>query len=113
MLDRPFVNCFWGDTNNGFLVVRTRIHDGLRTLQELLDYYHDRILVEKEYVKRLERLNSKIPLGSHETGSLKKALDSLAVENRHMAQYSDKLKVWHNRATIDSTISHQCTRKRC
>ncbi|EDK39557.2 hypothetical protein PGUG_03655 [Meyerozyma guilliermondii ATCC 6260] len=90
MLDRPFVNCFWGDTNNGFSVVRTRIHDGLRTLQELLDYYHDRISVEKEYVKRLERLNSKIPLGSHETGSLKKAIDSLAVENRHMAQYSDK-----------------------
>ncbi|RLV83157.1 Septation protein imp2 [Meyerozyma sp. JA9] len=90
MLDRPFVNCFWGDSNNGFSVVRTRIHDGLRTLQELLDYYHDRISVEKEYVKRLERLNSKIPLGSHETGTLKKALDSLAAENRHMAQYSDK-----------------------
>lgn len=90
MLDRPFVNCFWGDTSSGFLVVSTRIHDGLRTLQELLDYYQERIQAEKDYLKRLERLNSKIRLGSHETGTLKKALDSLALENQHMAQYNDK-----------------------
>lgn len=89
-MERPFVNCFWGDGTAGFLAVRTRIHDGLNTLHELLDYYHDRVQLERDYAKRLHRLNAKTTVGSRETGSLRAALDKLALENAAMAAYSDK-----------------------
>lgn len=85
-----FVNNFWGRNDTGFRVVQTKMNDALNTLQELLDFYKERIQVEKDYNKKLERLNSKIILGSHETGTLKKSLDKLSLENKQMVKDNSK-----------------------
>lgn len=85
-----FVNCFWGDTQEGFRRVQERIQHGLNTLQELLDYYQERIRIEKEYSKRLEKLNSRVTLGSLETSSLKVSFDKLTQENKQMVKYTNK-----------------------
>ncbi|CUM46358.1 uncharacterized protein AC631_03989 [Debaryomyces fabryi] len=85
-----FVNNFWGHRDSGFRVIQTKIKHALTTLEELLDFYKERIQIEKDYNKRLEKLNGKILLGSRETGSLKKSLDKLALENKHMVKDNSK-----------------------
>ena len=85
-----FVNNFWGRRDSGFKVIQTKIKHALTTLEELLDFYKERIQIEKDYNKKLEKLNGKILLGSHETGSLKKSLDKLSLENKHMVKDNSK-----------------------
>lgn len=74
-----FVNLFWGPNDNGFRAIQSKIHASLATLQELLYFYKERLAIESEYNKRLERLSSS-RLGTRETGTLKVALDLLQHE---------------------------------
>lgn len=85
-----FVNNFWGQKDSGFSIIQTRIKSSINTLHELLDYYHERINIEKEYNKKLDKLNHKVVLGSNETGTLKKSLDKLQFENDQMCKYNNK-----------------------
>lgn len=85
-----FVNNFWGHRDSGFRVIQTKIKHALTTLEELLDFYKERIQIERDYNKRLEKLNRKIILGSRETGSLKKSLDKLSLESKHMVKDNSK-----------------------
>lgn len=91
MLDKPFVNQFWGDPEKGFNVLQTRIRQSLTTLDEIILFYKQRVAIEKEYTKRLEKLNSQVVLGSLETGTLKIALDKMQLENVHMIDHSSKM----------------------
>lgn len=87
--ERLFVNNFWDDKDVGFDTIVTRIKNSNLTMQELLDYYLERMNIEKEYNKKLERLNL-VALGSCETGLLKKSLDKLNYENNEMIKYNYK-----------------------
>ena len=73
--EKAFVNLFWGRKDDGFAAVQMRIKASLRTLHELLDFYKQKIEIEKEYNKRLGKLASSVTLGSGEMGSLKLAPD--------------------------------------
>lgn len=84
-----FVNNFWGN-DTGFITIQTKIKHSLSTLQELLDYYQERTLIEKDFNKKLTKLNGKISLGSHETGTLKISLDKLQLENGQAVKNSNK-----------------------
>lgn len=84
-----FVSSFWDEKDLGFQTVSKRIKNALITQQELLNYYSERVLIEKEYSKKLEKLNS-VPLGSFETGVLKKSLDKLNFENGEMVKSNNK-----------------------
>lgn len=97
----PFVNNFWDKDDKGFSVIQARMKDSLETLQELLGYYQERIQVEKEYNKRLLRLNKR-PLGSHETGSLKISLDKLNYENNQMVKHNNKFVETVNKKNIEN-----------
>ncbi|EGW30649.1 uncharacterized protein SPAPADRAFT_141736 [Spathaspora passalidarum NRRL Y-27907] len=88
--ESQFVNNFWGSGDYGYTTIQTRIKDSLRTMQELIDFYQEKIHVEKEYCKKLEKLSNKYPIGTHETGTLRKSLDKLNVENEHMIQNTYK-----------------------
>ncbi|CAH2352769.1 hypothetical protein CLIB1423_08S00672 [[Candida] railenensis] len=88
--DHSFVNNFWGHKDTGFQVIQTKIKHSLNTLQEILAFYQERIAIEKEYNKKLLKLNETIVLGSNETGSLKTSLDKLAMENYQMIKYNMK-----------------------
>lgn len=83
-----FVNNFWGTHDLGFGIIQTRIKSSVNTIQELLDYYQERISVEKEYNRKLDKLNHKVVLGSNETGLLKKSLDKMQLENAQMCKYN-------------------------
>lgn len=89
MSEAEFVNSFWGLNDNGFGIVQTKIKQSLGTLQELLHFYKEKIAIEKEYNKRLEKLQHE-SLGSSETGSLKVALDKLQGENSNMLAHNNK-----------------------
>ncbi|KAI5959357.1 HOF1 [Candida theae] len=86
-----FVNNFWGSSPEAsFSIITTRIKDALSTLNELIQFYHEKVNLEKDHSKRLERLSSKFPLGTHETGSMKKSLDKLHIENQFMIDCNTK-----------------------
>ncbi|KAI5959392.1 HOF1 [Candida pseudojiufengensis] len=86
-----FVNNFWGvSPEQSFHIISTRINDSLLTLKEMIIFYQEKISIEKEYNKRLEKLSHKCSIGSRETGTLKKSLDKLLVENQSMINYNWK-----------------------
>lgn len=89
-IDRPFVNQFWGLHDDGFPVAQARIKSSLATLEELLQFYKNRIAIEKEYSKKLEKMNSAVVLGSGETGTLKIALEKLQIETQNMVEMNHK-----------------------
>lgn len=89
MKDITFVNNFWDKDTNGYKVIVNRINHSLTTQQELLDYYQQRIDIEKEYTNKLEKLNQR-PMGSYETGTLKKSLNKLNYENIEMVKCNQK-----------------------
>lgn len=88
--ETTFVNNFWGQNEAGFQSIQTRIKHAVSTMQELLAYYLERMHIEKEYNKKLDRLNHKVVIGANETGSLKKALDKFAYENDQMCAQNQK-----------------------
>ncbi|CAD1811553.1 hypothetical protein FOB58_003653 [Candida parapsilosis] len=86
-----FVNNFWGSSPEAsFDIITTRIKDALSTLDELIQFYHEKVNIERDYTRRLEKLSSKFPLGTHETGSMKKSLDKLHIENQFMIDCNTK-----------------------
>ncbi|EGV64141.1 formin-binding protein [Yamadazyma tenuis] len=87
--ETAFVNNFWDDADVGYSHVVNRVKNSVSTMQELLDYYLERINIEKDYSRKLERLNS-LPLGRNETGVLKKSLDKLNYENNQMVKFNTK-----------------------
>lgn len=82
--EKAFINQFWGLHDGGFEVVQGRIKDSTATLNELLHYYKERVSIEKEYNKKLDKLNASTVLGSGEIGTLKVALDKLQAESQNM-----------------------------
>ncbi|GEQ71310.1 hypothetical protein JCM33374_g4992 [Metschnikowia sp. JCM 33374] len=82
--EKAFVNSFWGQKDDGFAAIQMRIQTSLATLHELLDFYKEKISIEKEYNKRLSKLASSLTLGSGEIGTLKIALDKLQNESANM-----------------------------
>ncbi|KAI5955369.1 HOF1 [Candida jiufengensis] len=86
-----FVNNFWGNSpEQSFHIISTRIKDSITTLTEIITFYQDKISIEKEYNKKLEKLSNKCIIGSKETGTLKKSLDKLNIENQSMINYNSK-----------------------
>ncbi|CAI5759622.1 unnamed protein product [Candida verbasci] len=86
-----FVNNFWGKSpEQSFKIISIRIKDSLNTLNELIQFYQEKLSIEKEYTKRLEKLSNRHGLGTHETGSLKKSFDKLLNENQEMIQFNHK-----------------------
>ncbi|OBA22694.1 hypothetical protein METBIDRAFT_35054 [Metschnikowia bicuspidata var. bicuspidata NRRL YB-4993] len=82
--EKAFVNLFWGHKDDGFAAIQMKIKTSLRTVHELLNFYKEKIAIEKDYNKRLSKLSSAMTLGSGETGSLKIALDKLQNESGNM-----------------------------
>lgn len=82
--ERAFVNQFWGLHDGGFAVAQARIKDSVATMEELLQFYKERVAIEKDYNKKLEKLNASTILGSGEIGTLKIALDKLQMESQNM-----------------------------
>lgn len=89
-VETAFVNRFWGQQEAGFQVIQTRLAHSLTTLQELLTFYKERVAIEKEYNKRLDKLVSSYTLGSGETGSIKVALEKLQNESGNMVRQNQK-----------------------
>ncbi|CAK9441104.1 uncharacterized protein LODBEIA_P49730 [Lodderomyces beijingensis] len=86
-----FVNNFWGSSpESSFQIVSTRIRDSQATLTEVVNFYSERTNIEQEYIRKLEKLQAKCPLGAHETGSMKKSLDKLGNENQAMINHGVK-----------------------
>ena len=85
-----FVNSFWGPMDSGFPVLQERLRNGRETLKSLLRFYEERIQIEKEHNKKLERLNGKIQGSFSETGTLKKSLDALGTLNKQMIKDNEK-----------------------
>lgn len=88
--EKAFVNSFWGLQDAGFAAVQLRIKTSQATLHELLTFYKERLAIEKEYNKRLEKLSTSSKYGQGETGSLKIALDKLLIESQRMVQQHNK-----------------------
>ena len=86
-----FVNNFWGSSpEQSFEIISIRIKDSIKTLYEVINFYQEKISIEKDYIKRLEKLQAKCPLGTHETGSLKRSLDKFHLENDTMIDHNVK-----------------------
>lgn len=78
-----FVLNFWGTSrDDAFDVIHHRIKHGHNTVDEVIKYYTERIAVEAEYIRRLDKLG-RIHIGRNETGLLKVLMDLLMVENHH------------------------------
>lgn len=88
--DTAFVNRFWGQQEAGYHVIQTRLAHSLTTLQELLTFYKERVAIEKEYNKRLDKLVTSYTLGSGETGTVKAALEKLQIESANMVKQNQK-----------------------
>lgn len=79
-----FVLNFWGTSRDEALaVVLQRIKHGQHTIDEVIKYYAERMLVEAEYIRRLDKVGRSVHLGRHETGLLKVLMDLMTVENQH------------------------------
>lgn len=88
--ETAFVNSFWGLQDAGFAAIQLRINTSQATLQELLRFYKERLLIERDYNKRLEKLSATSNYGQDETGSLKIALDKLQIGTGRMVQQHNK-----------------------
>lgn len=86
--ETDFVNKFWGQQDAGFGVVQTRLKHSIATLQELLHFYKERVAIEKEHDRKLLKLLATTTLGSHETGTLKVALEKLQKESTSMVEHN-------------------------
>ncbi|OLL23019.1 Cell division control protein 15 [Neolecta irregularis DAH-3] len=81
---KSFANNFWGRDDRGVEVLAERMSEAKLTCEELRYFYKERAAAEEEHAKRLLKI-SKLPLGSHEIGTLKASLDSVRTETEAMA----------------------------
>ena len=103
-----FVNNFWGSSpEQSFDIINTRIKDSLNTLSEIVKFYSERISIENEYSRRLEKLQHKCPLGSHETGRTKIGLEKLELENQTMIDNIQKFIKTTTRSNLEKLQTFQ------
>ncbi|KAG7193516.1 uncharacterized protein KQ657_000583 [Scheffersomyces spartinae] len=101
-----FVNSFWGPNDAGYKVIHRKIKDAITTLNELVTYFEERLRVEMEYSKKLDKLNNKIEIGTKESGQLKALLVQFQVENINMvkmnqAKFVDNIKIHNYEKLVD------------
>lgn len=89
--DVVFVNRFWGQQDGGFRIIQSRLHHSIATLTELLQFYKEKLTIEKDYNKKMSKLINSITLGSRETGSIKVAMERLQIESNNMFEQNQKL----------------------
>lgn len=82
--EKAFVNLFWGQRDAGFAAIQSRLRSSSETLEELISFYKQKLAVDRDYSKRLEKVMAATNLGSGETGTLKIALDKLQLESQNM-----------------------------
>ncbi|WPK23300.1 hypothetical protein PUMCH_000535 [Australozyma saopauloensis] len=88
--EQAFVNSFWGLQDAGFAAIQLRIKTSQATLTELLHFYKERLAIEREYNRKLEKLSGSSKYGNGETGTLKIALDKFRLELDRMVQQHSK-----------------------
>ncbi|KIO28887.1 hypothetical protein M407DRAFT_21964 [Tulasnella calospora MUT 4182] len=74
-----FCNSFWGPNDCGVEVLFARMRGAARTMEEMREFWKERIAIEAEYAKKLAKL-AKRPLGRDEIGGFRSALDKLLSE---------------------------------
>jgi hypothetical protein len=62
-----FCNAFWGAADGGVDVLLARMRGASRTIEEVKAYYKERVAIEEEYAKRLNKL-AKMNAGKDEIG---------------------------------------------
>lgn len=107
-----FVNSFWGPNDAGYKVVHRKIKDAIATLNELVAYFEERLRVEMEYSKKLDKLNNKIDIGVNETGQLKALFVQFQIENMNMVKmnqnkFVDSVKVHNYEKLVDFSKLYQ------
>ncbi|KAI9644702.1 formin-binding protein [Ciborinia camelliae] len=80
-----FANNFWGKDDAGVEPLIQRMVHAKQTCDELKTFYNARAALEEEYARKLLQLSRK-PLGSSETGTLRKSLDVLKGEVEAMGK---------------------------
>lgn len=81
-----FCNAFWGPGDRGYEVLMARLRGATRTIEELRSFWKERIAIEEEYAKKLNKL-SKTVLGRDEIGELHESLQHVLKETGEQAQY--------------------------
>ena len=89
MEEPTFINNFWDSQFQGVQVVNQKVNDSLDTLVDLLNYYNTRIAIEKDYCKRLGKLNGSA-FSFNEIGTLKLGLDRLDRGNDEIIENNTK-----------------------
>lgn len=84
-----FINNFWDSQFQGVQVVSQKVNDSLDVLVDLLNYYSTRIAIEKDYCKRLAKLNGS-SFSINEIGTLKLGLDRLDRGNDEIVENNTK-----------------------
>ncbi|KAA8566953.1 hypothetical protein EYC84_010049 [Monilinia fructicola] len=80
-----FANNFWGKDDAGVEPLIQRMVHAKQTCDELKSFYNARATLEEEYARKLLQLSRK-PLGSQESGTLRKSLDVLKGEVEAMGK---------------------------
>ncbi|APA14653.1 hypothetical protein sscle_13g094230 [Sclerotinia sclerotiorum 1980 UF-70] len=80
-----FANNFWGKDDAGVEPLIQRMVHAKQTCDELKSFYNARAALEEEYARKLLQLSRK-PLGSQESGTLRKSLDVLKAEVEAMGK---------------------------
>lgn len=62
-----FCNAFWGPADGGVDVLLARIRGAARTVDEVKTFYKERVAIEEDYAKRLNKL-AKMNVGRDEIG---------------------------------------------
>lgn len=62
-----FCNAFWGPADTGVDVLLARMRGAMRTVEEVRAFYKERVAIEEEYSKKLNRL-AKMNVGRDEIG---------------------------------------------
>jgi Fes/CIP4, and EFC/F-BAR homology domain len=62
-----FCNAFWGHGDGGVEVLLARMRGAMRTVEEVRAFYKERIAIEEDYAKRLNKL-AKMNVGKDEIG---------------------------------------------
>ncbi|KAL1678220.1 hypothetical protein EV122DRAFT_290452 [Schizophyllum commune] len=79
-----FCNSFWGPGASAATVVFSRMRSGMRTTEQLREFWEERAQIEEEYAARLARLAQKT-IGEDEIGELRNSLDTMMHETEEQA----------------------------
>ncbi|KZS88210.1 hypothetical protein SISNIDRAFT_446203 [Sistotremastrum niveocremeum HHB9708] len=79
-----FCNAFWGLGDGGVDVLLARMRGSSRTMEELRSFWKERMSIEEEYSKKLNKL-AKMQFGRDEIGDLRNSIDTLRLETDKQA----------------------------